>query len=598
MKYDNNSELEIYEIKKPDYDLFEREYVGMSDVKYESARFQKDGEQWKSKRKFGGFFSRKKKEITVMFTGDITCFEKQFAEAQNGKDYDFSYEFEKIKPVFEQADLVVGNLETMIFPNAPYRTEKYVAEQNFHCNAPIEFLDAIRKAGIDVLTNANNHDLDTGAVGIGVTIDNIERFGFIQTGTFKTEKKRYEIIDVEGFKIAIIAFATDHNNKKCNLTEKGVDFLLNDYSKEKAEQIIKSARKDGAEIVFTCIHWGKENKTLQNSEQMKIAKELAQLGYDCIIGSHPHVLQPFTMTEVNNKEVPTFFSMGNFISHNANNNKARSIIACVNLKKVNGKIEMNCSYIPVFTSNNYGEKKYVVIPINARAVDSRNIRKKEQIRKIVGNEISVNERIAISECIEKKESAVQKKKVDELDLKKISSYPVEYDDGKFLYDVYEEYVCLEGLSADATHLSYSVPEKISKIPVTQIKEGAFEGNQIIKKINFKKSITVISERMCKDCVELEGFQLTNAVIEIGNHAFENCQRLSAAVMRRQVKKIGERAFANCTNLRSVKIPMNVMDIADNAFEGCPNVIFYCEKGSYGECYANKHGFKMINMKLE
>ena len=104
--------------------------------------------------------------------------------------------------------------------------------------------------------------------------------------------------------------------------------------------------------------------------------------------------------------------------------------------------------------------------------------------------------------------------------------------------------------------------------------------------------------MCKDCVELEGFQLTNAVIEIGNHAFENCQRLSAAVMRRQVKKIGERAFANCTNLRSVKIPMNVMNIADNAFEGCPNVIFYCEKGSYGECYANKHGFKMINMKLE
>ena len=158
MNYNNNLELEKYEVKKPDYDLFERDYVGMSDDKYEPARFVKKGEQWESKKNGGMFWNRKKKSIRIMFVGDITCFEKQFAEAQKGKDYDFSYEFEKVKPVFGQADLVVGNLETMIFPNAPYRTEKYVSEQNFHCNAPIEFLDAIRKAGIDVLTNANKSE--------------------------------------------------------------------------------------------------------------------------------------------------------------------------------------------------------------------------------------------------------------------------------------------------------------------------------------------------------------------------------------------------------------------------------------------------------
>lgn len=268
-----------------------------------------------------------------MFTGDITCFEKQFAEAQKDKDYDFSFEFEAVKPIFDKADLVVGNLETMIFPNAPYRTEKYVSEQNFHCNAPLEFLDAIRKAGVDVLTNANNHDLDTGAIGIGETIDNIERFGFIQTGTFKSDKKRYEIINVDGFKIAIVAFATEHNNKTCNLNSEGIEFLLNDYSKEKAKSIIKEACDDGAEIVFTCIHWGRENKLTQNNSQMKIAEDLANLGYDCIIGSHPHVLQPFTTIKTGDKIVPVFYSMGNFVSHNANNKKARSIIACIDLEK-------------------------------------------------------------------------------------------------------------------------------------------------------------------------------------------------------------------------------------------------------------------------
>ena len=47
-------------------------------------------------------------------------------ELAEGYGY-WKYEFEKVKPVFAEADFVVGNLETMIFPEAPYRTEKYVS---------------------------------------------------------------------------------------------------------------------------------------------------------------------------------------------------------------------------------------------------------------------------------------------------------------------------------------------------------------------------------------------------------------------------------------------------------------------------------------
>ena len=596
MAHTENAWLEQFEVKKPDYDYIERDYVGMADASFPPARFVKKGDEWVPKKITRRLFGKKKARL--MFVGDITCFEKQFEEAQKGRDYDFSYQLDKVRPIFAGADLVVGNLETMIFPDAPYRTEKYVSEQNFHCNAPIEFIDAIRKAGIDVVTNANNHDLDTGAVGIGETIDRVERFGLIQTGTFKSNKKRYEIINVEGFKIAIVAFATEHNNKRCNLTEEGVEFLLNDYSREKAEAIIADARKDGAELVFVCIHWGKENKLVHNSEQEDIADELVELGYDCIIGSHPHVLQDYTtIFNEDLKEIPVFYSMGNFLSHNAVGPKSRSVIACVDLERTANGVELKCSYVPIFTSKCVGDRKYVVTPINAHPMDPRNIRRKQQIAEVMGTEISQATDIKVHETIERLEE-LPPVKLPKPNLAKAKSFPVSYDDGKFRFSAYKDYAVLDGISPDCTTSSYSVPANVLGVAVSELAEGAFRGSTTMMKINFSKSLSAISKAACKDCKVLEGFQLGSKIVKIEEEAFAGCKRLSAAVMRSKVRRIESRAFAGCTGLRSVKLPENVTFIADDAFEGCSMATFYCEEDSYAARYAEAHGFPVIIMDLE
>ena len=597
MAHSNNAWLEQYELKKPDYDYIERAYVGMEDASFPPARYFRNGDVWACSNPKRSLFGKKKARI--MFVGDITCFEKQFEEAQQGDDYDFSYEFDKVRPIFHQADLVVGNLETMIFPDAPYRTEKYVSEQNFHCNAPIEFLDAIRKVGIDVLTNANNHDMDTGAVGIGETIDRVEKFGFIQTGTFKSDKKRYELIDVQGFRVAIVAFATEHNNKRCNLTKEGVEFLLNDYSREKAERIIGEARADGAEVVFVCIHWGKENKIVNNSEQENIAKELVALGYDCIIGSHPHVLQPFDkLYDENGKEVPIFYSMGNFVSHNANNPKARSVIACVDIVRRGDRPALQASYIPIYTSNNYGPKKYVVLPINARAIDPRNIRKKQWIASVMGKKLGLTTGVRYHECIEKPELPDLNRVNEEPDLSEVENFPVPYDDGRFAYLIYKKVAVVDGISPESITSSHSVPSRILGRPVIKLSPRAFEGNTGIKKINFSLSLSSIAEGACRNCCELEGFQLGSKIQIIRPEAFAGCVKLSAATMRTNVRRIERSAFRGCTALRSVKIPANVTFIADNAFEGCEKAVFYCEADSYALYYAQAHGFETVVMELE
>lgn len=590
MSYQSNSRLEKYELKKPDYELTERS----TSEKTHSAclRYDKTAIGWAIRDNVP-----EKKCAKLMFVGDITCLERQFYEAEKCDGYDFSYAFSKIKDVFGQADLVVGNLETMVFPEAPYRTEKYVSEQNFHCNAPYEFLTALHYAGIDMLTTANNHDLDTGAVGLGDTIDNVENSGFIQTGTFKSDKKRYELIDINGIRIAITAFATNHNNKECNLTQEGIDFLLNDYSTERAKDILNEARSEGAELVFICMHWGTENVTTHNKKQKKLAKEIAEMGYDCIIGSHPHVLQPFSYVRTKQSRVPVFYSLGNFISHNTKNVKSRAAIACVEIKKTAGKAELICSYIPIFTSEDFGEKKYIVLPIKADLIDLRNARKISHIKKVLGDDIAICNSVEVPVYRERPNKPGKKKKVDKFNFGKYKKFPGEYDDGDFVYVVEKTGLIVKGLSPQYDEVSCTVPEDVEGAPVIGVIEGAFSYNNELKKINFRKNLKFIGEKMCKGCRSLEGFQISTKTEEIKAEAFAECTEMTTAVIRKGVKSIGDRAFAGCKALKTVKIPTNVNHIAADAFEGCDKAIFYCEKGSYAEAYAKEQGFDIVNMLI-
>ena len=597
MSYEKHKWLEKYEIKAPDYDFTEREYYGLRDVEYQPRRFHYDKKKdlWvQNSHKFS-------KKARLMFAGDITVFERQIEEARIGdsEDYDFNYVFEPVSHVFDQADLVVGNIETMLSPSSPYRTEMYVSEQDFNCNAPVEVLEGLRNCGFDVLTNANNHDLDTGVIGLAETIDNIERFGFIQTGTFKTDKKRFEMIEVNHIKIAIVAFGTDHNGKGVNVTPEGNEFLLHDYTKEKAEKIYKQAKKEGADLAICCIHWGKENYPEPHQSQLKYAKELADIGYDAAIGSHSHVLQPYDVVEgEKGNKMPVFYCMGNFISHNFDNVKSRAIIAVLDCHKTRKGTSVEVSYIPVFTSERYNGKQYVVIPIPKDTEDKVYIDRKRRIRHDLGGAIEECTTVTFPEFIEGPVEGLQKKRVDDAPvLEEIEEYPFRYDAGKFIYNIYEDHIDILGITEGRPQVSYTNSRRILGLPVTDIVEGAFEGHPVIKKFKFMENIKYIRPRVLKGCPELEGFRIGEKTVEIQEEAFADCPKLNSAVFRRGLRKVGSRAFANCTNLRSVKISSGVEEIADDAFENCGKLVFYCDNNEYAEKYAHDHGFEVVRMKL-
>ena len=586
----DNLWMSKYDIKEPDLDFVFRKDAPLRDVNYSPERYVLDGGVWKQKKPGNAG------KATIMFTGDITCFDKQFEAAKTGNGYDFTYAFAQMKPVFAQADLAVGNIETQIIPDAPYRSEKIVIEENFYCNAPLEFLDAIRASGVDVLTNANNHDIDAGAIGVGETIDNLEKFGFIHTGTFKDTRKRYELFDVNGILVAITAFATDHNALTCNITPEGIKYMLSDYTKETAQKIYDQAKAEGAEVVIPCMHWGKENWREVFREQYKAAEELVDIGYDCIIGSHPHVLQKITYMEKDGRRVPVYYSLGNYVSQNFDNIKSRSVIACIRLEKTDNGIDIDGTYIPIVTAEQYKGKGFVVLPLRNDSKSKKNQRRLKRLLTSVGEEMPSTDEYVKKDHREDIVKKKPKKKPEVVELDENTEYPFNYTDMHFNYTVFEDHVRVDGVYEDYKSVSCTIPEKVLGLPVTESVDGIFENNKNFKKI---KSIGIpyISDRLCKNCELLEGFRMGMTAVYVGEEAFENCTKLYSAVMKRSLKEIRSKAFKGCTNLKSVKLPRTVTSIADDAFEGCDRVVFYCGEGSYADTYAKEHGIKVAYMDI-
>ena len=128
-------QIEKYEYKSPSYELKKRENINKNIEKHLNIRrfvLSDDNKCFKS-------IKDNKDEISLIFTGDLLCLENMI-EKYSKKDggYDFSLCFKYVKPIFEKADFVCGNLETVISQTAPYRGEILTHEGPYYCNAPYE----------------------------------------------------------------------------------------------------------------------------------------------------------------------------------------------------------------------------------------------------------------------------------------------------------------------------------------------------------------------------------------------------------------------------------------------------------------------------
>lgn len=249
-------------------------------------------------------------KIKAKFFGDTMAHigQLQYALAYGGGEYDFSNQFSYIKDYVKDSDLAITNYETTSDPNKQY--SGYPA-----FNTPASYLKNIKEAGFDVVTTANNHALDTDEEGVQTTIEAIKEAGLDFVGTKSKDSNKILYKEINGIKVAILAYTYGANGKEDLLDVRDEVSSLNYLKEENVKSDIEEAKKNSCDFIIVYPHWGIEYESYPTDETIKLAHKMVDWGADLVIGNHPHVVQPVEVYKSEDgREGIIAYALGNFIS--------------------------------------------------------------------------------------------------------------------------------------------------------------------------------------------------------------------------------------------------------------------------------------------
>ncbi len=294
------------------------------------------------------------KEAQVIAVGDIMMHLAQTKSGYNPQtnSYSFPTFFSKVQPILSQGDWVIANLETPLAGEEA----KYTDYPMF--NAPDTVADDIKKAGFNIISTANNHSLDRGEIGVLNTIKNLQKRDLITLGTYASVEDKTKILTVEKNDINMAILSYTYGTNGIPLPQ-GKDYLVSLIDQKKIIADIKKAQAEKVDIITVILHQGSEYQRLPNEEQKTLVKNLVNEGADLILGSHPHVVQPYEIFEIKEengkiRKAVAIYSMGNFIAYQIGNYKDLGVIFKVKIKKhfPDGETEITeVEAIPTYIQN-------------------------------------------------------------------------------------------------------------------------------------------------------------------------------------------------------------------------------------------------------
>ena len=113
-----------------------------------------------------------------------------------------------------------------------------------------------------------------------------------------------------------------------------------------------------------------------------------------------------------------------------------------------------------------------------------------------------------------------------------------------------------------------IPEKYNDLPVTDIKDLAFENQTELQRVTIPSTVLRIGFSAFRFCYNLESVYIEQGVTVIEKEAFRDCGRLNNIHIPPSVTAIRNAAFANCGTFTELTIPHSVKTIEDQAFSGC------------------------------
>ena len=224
--------------------------------------------------------------ITIAFSGD-NYFE---GALRTRLDADPATAVGPFAEVLRGADLAIGNLETAIAVGGTR-----AAGKQFAFRAPPAAVDALRAAGYDAVSMANNHGLDYGSDGLAETlaVKRAQPDAFlIGIGGEEDEAFAPFVAEVKGQRVAVIAATQVLDSSliqawTATATQGGM------ASAKRVDRLVEEVRaaRAAADTVVVFLHWGIEKETCPSADQQSLAATLVEAGADVVVGGHAHRLQ-------------------------------------------------------------------------------------------------------------------------------------------------------------------------------------------------------------------------------------------------------------------------------------------------------------------
>ena len=292
--------------------------------------------------------------IHVAVAGDLNVTDYVLENAAHENGYDFSGSFLDVAPILSGADLALLNFEGNLSGGSYGSTTGA---------APLELPKALKAIGVDAVQTANSAAIRQGVSGLVTTLDAFDHVGLTSLGTYADaadfrKSGGYEIVEVNGIRIALIAFTKGMDNLGLPAgSEDCVNLLYKDYSTdykkvdtERIARVLRAVSEEQPDITIAMLHWGSEYNDEISASQEKIRKQLQEGGVDIIVGSHPHLVQKVAYDSIAHTLVA--YSLGDFFGDAAMAGTNYSVILELQITKLNSTGECYLSgwdYTPIFT---------------------------------------------------------------------------------------------------------------------------------------------------------------------------------------------------------------------------------------------------------
>jgi poly-gamma-glutamate capsule biosynthesis protein CapA/YwtB (metallophosphatase superfamily) len=217
-----------------------------------------------------------------------------------------------IAKVLGKSDLAMINLETAITEaGTPAPGKQYTFR------APASAFTALKAAGVDVVSMANNHGMDYMDSGLQDSLAAIKRSKFPVVGIGANEAQAYRPYrtTVNGNRVSIIGATQVLDAEFIEAWTATADRggLASAKNEARLIKAVRQARKN-SDTVIVHLHWGTELEKCPNQAQLSLAPKLVSAGADVVVGGHAHILLGAGYLD----DAYVSYGLGNFVFYNSN----------------------------------------------------------------------------------------------------------------------------------------------------------------------------------------------------------------------------------------------------------------------------------------